>query len=526
MGASWDVERAAAVACQNIRKPKFCIPTTCVVLPGFIMAIVALASIRNLSPQEQLLVKDPHGYWVQNGPWTGCVITHRETEIRSGTLLEPKQYAVVKNIKTGRAHTEAGPQLLFLGPYDTLVEVKSAIVLLKGQYARLIDQAGGAQRVVVGPQAVVPEPTENASAGVQPVHFLDAQTALLIRDKRTGRQRLVAEAGVYTPSADEEVIEERHLLHVLPYEAMVVRDASGQLTLHSGADGNGTGSAFFLPPYHHVVEMHWSNFSRPANQQAMTQVPVTKVDMRARKMHFAYEVRTSDSVKLVLEGTIYWQIKNLSMTIAATADPEGDVWYHARSSLIQAVSKVTLQTFMSGSNGTVTEAFGAQVADRFYTQRGVELQSMEVTKFDCADPETAVILQAIIQESTNKINKLTVQASANEVAAAALSAEIQLAKQKTELIETEAENLRIKSMKQGEAEGLQLAGDAKAFIAGLNETIPNVSTRVDLYTLRHQLSSRNKDTHNLASGSAHLFVAPDDLNLKLNIGTGQASSQA
>jgi len=254
----------------------------------------------------------------------------------------------------------------------------------------------------------------------------------------------------------------------------------------------------------------------------MGKVLVTRVNMRSRMMRFAYEVRTSDSVKLVLEGTIFWQIKNLSLTVAATADPEGDVWHHARSSLIQAVSKVTLQTFMSGVNGTVMEAFGTQAADSFYAVRGVELQSMEVTKFDCADPETAVILQAIIQESTNKINKLTVQASENEVAAAALAAEIQLAKQKTELIETEAENLRIQSMKQGEADGLQLAGDANAFIAGLDQTIPDVATRIDLYTLRHQLRSRNTDTHNLASGTAHLFVAPDDLSLKLNVGSGQA----
>merc|ERR1740121_3026271 len=152
------------------------------------------------------------------------------------------------------------------------------------------------------------------------------------------------------------------------------------------------------------------------------------------------------------------------------------------------------------------EAFGTQAADGFYDERGVELQSMEVTKFDCVDPETAAILQAIIQESTNKINKLTLQTSANEVAAAALTAEIQLARQKTELIETEAENLRIQSMKQGEAEGLQLAGDANAFIAGLNQTIPDMSTRVDLYTLRHQLSSRGTVTRNLASGTAHLFA--------------------
>eukprot|EP00959_Pyramimonas_sp_CCMP1952_P250388 5233495-Pyramimonas_sp.AAC.1 len=71
-------------------------------------------------------------------------------------------------------------------------------------------------------------------------------------------------------------------------------------------------------------------------------------------------------------------------------------------------------------------------------------------------------------------------------------------------------------MKQGEAEGLQLAGDANAFIAGLDQTIPDVNTRVDLYTLRHQLRSRNTDTQNLASGTAHLFVAPEDLSLKLN----------
>jgi len=513
------------------------------------MSIVALASIHNLDPQQQLLVKDPNGYWVQNGPWSGCIITHREKVIRSGTLLEPRQYAVVKNIQTGLSHNELGPQLLFLGPYDMLVEVKDTFVLLKGQYVRLIDEAGGSQRVMLGPRAVVPEPTEIAPAGVQQVYFLDAETALLIRDKQTGTQRLVAEAGVYTPTADEEVIEERHLLHVLPYEAMVVRDASGQLTLHSGAEGDGTGLAFFLPPYHELVEMHWSDFSKPPDQQTavegqdafedsgeavnssqgevadpqtVSHDPVKKVDMRSRMMYFAYEVRTSDSVKLVLEGTIFWRIKNLSMTIAATADPEGDVWHRARSALIQAVSRVTLQTFMSGIDSTVMAAFGTQGSDSFYAERGVELQSMEVTKFDCVDPETAVILQAIIQESTNKINKLTLQASENEVAAAALAAEIQLAKQKTELIETQAENLRIQSMKQGEADGLQLAGDANAFMTGLNQTIPDVSTRIDLYTLRHQLSSRNTDTHNLASGSAHLFVAPDDLNLKLNIGTGQA----
>merc|ERR1712093_93774 len=104
-------------------------------------------------------------------------------------------------------------------------------------------------------------------------------------------------------------------------------------------------------------------------------------------MFFKYEVRTSDNVKLQLEGTIFWQVRNVSMMIHATSDPEGDVWHHARSALIQAVSNATLQRFMSGFNGIVMDAFRRQALDGFYEERGVELLSMGVSRFDCADPE-------------------------------------------------------------------------------------------------------------------------------------------
>merc|ERR1712048_757347 len=191
----------------------------------------------------------------------------------------------------------------------------------------------------------------------------------------------------------------------------------------------------------------------------MAKTPVTMVDMRSRKMFFAYEVRTSDNVKLTLEGSIFWQIKNLSTTIKATADPEGDVWHHARSALIEAVSGATLQTFMAGFNAIVMQAFGTTANDAFYTERGVELQSMEVTRFDCADPETSAILQEIIQETTNKINKLTQQESENEVAAAALTAEIALEQQKTELIQTKSENQVLQSKMEGEANGQEIVGN-------------------------------------------------------------------
>merc|ERR1711953_630277 len=97
--------------------------------------------------------------------------------------------------------------------------------------------------------------------------------------------------------------------------------------------------------------MMWSDFSHipkaGEEEKAVTKVPVEKIDLRTRKVFFSYEVPTSDNVKLQLDGTIFWKVTDVSQMINTTSDPEGDVWHHSRSALIQAVSKITLQNFMS-----------------------------------------------------------------------------------------------------------------------------------------------------------------------------------
>lgn len=118
-------------------------------------------------------------------------------------------------------------------------------------------------------------------------------------------------------------------------------------------------------------------------------VKLSKIDLRARTIFFKHEVRTYDNVRMNLEGTIFWQVHDLPKMINATDDPEGDVWHHARSALIEAVSNTTLATFMAGFNGIVMEASRKQSGDGFYAERGVELQSMEVTRYDCTDEKTA-----------------------------------------------------------------------------------------------------------------------------------------
>lgn len=212
-------------------------------------------------------------------------------------------------------------------------------------------------------------------------------------------------------------------------------------------------------------------------------MPVGKIDMRAQKMFFSYEVRTSDNVKLRLAGTIFWRVRDVSRMISMTSDPSGDVSQHARSALIQAFSKATLSSFMSEFNNITMEAFRAQASDGFYLERGVELQSMELTRYDCVDAETALVLQQIIQETTNRINQLQKSESENEVRSARLQADIELEKQRTELIHSRAENTRIEADMAGRAAGAELAQSASTFIAGLNESLPDVAARVDLYKL-------------------------------------------
>jgi len=239
---------------------------------------------------------------------------------------------------------------------------------------------------------------------------------------------------------------------------------------------------------------------------------------KERGRFFTYEVRTSDNVKPRLDGNIFSRVKDVKKMIDTSSDPEGEVWQHARSALIQGVSKATLSVFMARFNNITMEAFEAQGNDGFYADRGVAIVSMEVTRFEPVDKKTAEVLQQIIQETTNRINKLQVQNSENEVLAAKLAADITMEKQRTELIKTQSQNEQLQAQMQGESGGMERAMGAKAFIDGLNTSIANVGKRVELYELHEMLENNRANTHNLAAGKANLFLTPQDMNLKIHMG--------
>ena len=281
--------------------------------------------------------------------------------------LSKLQYVQVTETLTGAQRVVSGPTLFFPDAYDTVGDMKEAYEVLKHQYLKLLDQTTGTLRVERGEATVFPRAHEEAAeGGVKDAVNVDDETAVLVLSKASGQQRLITTKGLFFPEALEEIVEVRKLVRVAPHEVAIVRDNAGAYSFHSGnGTGGGDGTAFFLPPHCELVTMYWSSGTSTEdaeknvvrNAKAVKyKVPVTKVDLRAQYAFFEYKVRTSDNVELLLEGTIFWSVVDVPRMIERTGDPKGDVWYHARSALIQAVSAVTLEQFMASFNTIVAKA--------------------------------------------------------------------------------------------------------------------------------------------------------------------------
>merc|ERR1712232_1314513 len=355
----------------------------------------------------------------------------------------------------------------------------------------------------------------------------------------TGQRRLEKTHGMWTPEPYEHFVEKRSLIRVLANEAMIVRDHEGQLTVYDGTDG-GASMPFFLEARSNIVILKWSVYGMPAadGKQSITKVVSDKIDMRIQRLFYSYSVRTNDNVQLLLMGTIFWRVENVTKMVLGTSDPSGDVWHHCRSSFMQAVSNTSFDTFMGSFNSLAKDAYYRDVADGFYTERGVALLSMEVTRFEAVDAETKATLKKINEETTNQITLLKKQEGENAVRAAKMRSDIALAEEqtqaelrleghKTSLIQTRIGNDLLQKKADAEGSAQPFAQHAKSFVSALNETGVSVSNGLNLYRTLRQAEHHNKDTRNLASGKATLFLTSKDVKLNmrnLNLGGNDNSS--
>mmetsp|Transcript_12225 Transcript_12225/g.18428 ORF Transcript_12225/g.18428 Transcript_12225/m.18428 type:complete len:585 (-) Transcript_12225:1540-3294(-) len=503
---------------------------------------------------EQLIIENLTEITVVHGPKVTCLPPWiKSCEKKKVLSLSMAEYCVVKNILSGKKRIEVGPKMVFLQPYDHIEKDKygekrrEAIALKANEYVRFLDNLSGAIRIEYGEKGgVVPNPDEilmdggkkqamdlqvfeyvkvqnkrtgavRTERGEKLVYLgefdvflgskktaveVDDETSVLIRNKRTGQQSLVTEKMLFIPSDDEEIIEVRSLIKLADYEACIVRDKQGKELFFYGS--NDEQRSFFLPPHSEIVPLLWSRGRRRERRD----LRITKIDLRPMYMSFEFNCRTNDNVELVLEGSFFWEVIDLEAMVKFTNDTTGDVCNHARSRFIEKVSKVTLQDFMTKFN-VIAEEVHKEDESNFYGQRGVKIHSLEVTGYHCAEPSTAMILEQIIQETTNRMNRLQQQESENEVQLNQIRGDIDEEKARSQLLRIQAENSNARSKMEGMVE----AERVRSFLTELGEAFPDMDmkTKISIWnTLRKEDALKA-----ISTGNAKLYFTPRDVNLSI-----------
>jgi len=455
-----------------------------------------------------------------------------ESVAQKGVSLDRFEYVRLTDTATGAVRIQCGEQLVFPNATEEFDEKQSAYQLKKGEYIKLTDKSTGEVRVEIGEQTVFPRAMDGTDGATpEKAVQVDEETAALVSSLETGQQRLVTEKGPFFPGPYEEILESRKLIVVQPHEVAITKDENGLFQFYNDHNplvqrGNDSakGAAFFLPPHHEQVTMYWGSGTSEEDiknnvvnnmKTVAYKVPVTMIDTRAQYAFYEYNVRTSDKVELVLEGTIFWQVVDVPAMIAATGDPKGDVWYHARSVLIQAVSRVTFETFMASFNQIVMNATAVD-AD-FYKQRGCMVHNLDVTRYQCVNNETEAVLQEIIQETTNRLNQMQHQESENDVAKAKMDGDIDIARQRAKLIEVQSDNERKQAEMEGKAQGMRLGNNAQSFFDLLSTSGTNASANLELFKFFQEQQTAITRMQSLASGNATLFLTPDDIQLKVQM---------
>jgi len=426
--------------------------------------------------------------------------------VKKAWALKAFEYVRLLDTTTGKITVHKGEQTVFPGEFDELLDGKklTAMDLKVHEYVKILDQATGEIRVVKGPTTVFLEANERAigSGKCQAVE-VDDEHAVLVRDKSTGELRLVTDKQLFVPKKHEKIEEVRELIKLADHEAMIIKDDKGDFHYYYGSEEKRGDKprSFFLPPYSEIVGLDWSR----GRKRDMKGLLIKRFDCRPQYMKFEFNCRTKDNVELILEGTFFWEVVDLPKMVNITGDTSGDLCNHARSQFIRLVSKITLQDFMNTLHDVAKKVF--QEDPDFYNRRGVKVHSLEITRYQCADVSTSEILEQIIQETTNRMNRLSQQESENEVRVYKMEGQIKQETQKTEILEIQLKHQEEEARVNGVAEASQVA----AFMKELKEEVPNLEERIKTWeTLR-----KSDALQAIATGQANLVYTPNDVNLSI-----------
>lgn len=454
-----------------------------------------------LKDEEQLVVNSPTNKYTVQGPRIFISpLLHRVLERRLGTTLTADQYCHVEDTLSGQVSMVEGPRFFFLNAHESYLEIQNALPLRIDEYIEVINRSSGKLKIVRGECSYKLKPFEEYIGEKQKAISIDEHRAVIVRDVSSGELRLITEKQSFFPSEVEELEEVRSKILVEIHEVVVLKDKEGKFHIRDGKSGE---SSFFVPPHWEILVSHWSSGLHKDQRELI----IDKFDLRPKFMWYEFDVRTRDNVELILKVTFFWQIKDVEILIKTTDDAPGDVCSHARSKIIQKISRVEFADFLSEFNQLVNEAiFG--IEDSFYMDRGITIHSVEVREIACKDQRTQEVLAEIIQETTTRINRIQKQVSVNEVEMKRIEGALLAEEQEMNLLQIRLKRYREESRIEGQKQAEMIA----AFFEGLGTDL-DMPQKLKLFeTLR-----KKEMMQSMADGNAKVFLTHEDMELRVDV---------
>jgi len=227
-----------------------------------------------------------------------------------------------------------------------------------------------------------------------------------------------------------------------------------------------------------------------------------------------------------LHGTIYWKpIDSDSVDdhpvvkmVKNTADVVEDIWYHCRSKMIQSVGSVGIEEFNDDMMLVAQHAEDAVVADTtFYSQRGVEVNRLELTGKEPVEQTTAAILEQITTMQTDLDNQLAKMITANMVTLAEVTANITLEGEKKDVIKAENTNIILEARMQGITEGVVEVEGVKTYLDSLSGVVTSEDERIALYNMHETMKAQDSVIENMRDGDLKLFMTPEKMSMRMDM---------
>jgi len=461
-------------------------------------------AVENTLTGELTMVKGPCT-WVR-GPYDNAALK------QTGIALQDDEYIRMKDVSSGQRWVEKGPSLVFPEPMWKVEGsgaktsgVQKAWILKANEFIRMVDGNTGKITVHRGEKKVFPGPDETPlDHGIQKSIEIDGEHAALVRDKCSGQLRLVTEKQLFVPGANDTIEEIRQLIKLADHEAMILKDADGNFQYYYGSDTKRSPDqpkAFFLPPHSQIVDIWWSRGPRRERKD----VSFTRFDCRPHFMKFEFNCRTSDNVEMVLEGVLFWELLDLPAMWCYTGDTTGDMVHHIRSKFILRVAQSSLKVFMETLHDISKHILDEDV--EFYATRGIKVHSLECTRYQCADKSTAEILEQIIQETTNRMNRLSQVESENEVNLFRTQGQVEQSRVNNELLAIQHEQAKAEAHVTGGGESERVA----TFLRGLEKEVPMLEDRIKMW----QVLRKTEALSVVSQGGASLYFTPNDVDLSI-----------